>query len=171
MRDRRVGGTSASEQRQASAPTPGKATREDAPLPGMFEGAAPAWRTIELACLLALAGCAGTSTPKPPPAAMATCSDLACLQANEGKVIDVEGTFAFPPDANRKGTAQYKLALADGTVVVLKRDARLTPALDGKSIVVRGKVYASPERIPDEYGIIQSTANPYLVELYAVTAR
>jgi hypothetical protein len=129
-------------------------------------------RTIELACLLGLAGCAGTSTPKPPPpAAMTTCTDLACIRANEGKVIDLEGTFAFPPDAKRKGTAQYKLALADGTVVVLKRDARLTPALDGKSLVVRGKVYASPQRIPDEYGIIQSTANPYLVELYDVTAR
>lgn len=102
---------------------------------------------------------------------MATCTDLPCLQANEGKVIDLEGTFAFPPDPKRKGRNQYKLALADGTEVVLKRDDRLTPALHGKRIVVRGKVYANPGNIPDEYGIIQATPNPYLVELYAVTPR
>ena len=128
---------------------------------------------LALVGLLALTSCAGTSAPKPAPApaAMASCSDFACLQTNEGKVIEVEGTFAFPPDRTRKGTSQYKLALHDGTVVVLKRDDRLTLALDGKRIAVRGKVYASPERIPAEYGIIQATPNPYLVELYAVTLR
>lgn len=102
---------------------------------------------------------------------MITCTDLPCLQAHEGEVIDLEGTFAFPPDPKRKGGSQYKLALADGTEVVLKRDERLTPALDGKRIVVRGKAYANPGSIPAEYGIIQATPNPYLVELYAVTPR
>lgn len=121
--------------------------------------------TIELHVLV-LAGCAATTTPGPP--AMTTCTDLACITAHEGSVIDLAGTFAFPPDRNKKGTSQYKLALADGTVVVLRRDERLAPALDGQTIVVRGKAYASPERIPDAYGIIQSTPNPYVVEIYAV---
>lgn len=102
---------------------------------------------------------------------MTTCNDLACIEANEGQVIELEGVFAFPPDPSRKGTSQYKLALSDGVEVVLKRDERLTPALDGRRIAVRGKVYANPANIPDRYGIIQSTRNPYLVELYAVTPR
>ena len=135
-------------------------------------------RTIDLVCVLALASCAGApaplSDPPPlsaPPHAMTTCTDLSCLQANEGKVIDLEGTFASPPDPKRKGGSQYKLVLADGTEVVLKRDPRLTPALDGKHIAVRGKVYANPGNIPDEYGIVQATPNPYLVELHDVTSR
>lgn len=102
---------------------------------------------------------------------MTTCRDLACIQANEGQVIDLDGLFASPPDPSRKGASQYKLTLSDGTEVVLKRDERLTRALDGQRIVVRGKAYANPANIPDDYGIIQSTPNPYLVELYAVAPR
>lgn len=104
-----------------------------------------------------------------PPAATATCHDLACISAHEGEVIDLEGRFAFPPDRSHKGTAQFKLALGDGTIVVLAPDARLTSELGERVIVVRGVVYSRPDRIPARYGIIQSTPNPYFVELYAVT--
>ena len=102
------------------------------------------------------------------PSATATCSDLACLDANAGKVIDVDGTFVFPPDPARKGQHLYRLALADGTSLVLHaKHAKLTKDLDGKRITVRGVYYKHP--IPERYGIIQAVADPYLVELYDVT--
>jgi hypothetical protein len=121
--------------------------------------------------LLVLAACSSTSTP---PAAMprstATCSDLACLQANEGMVIDVAGTFAFPPEGAPRGRHFQRLTLGDGTSVVLHPEhAKLTRAIDGKQITARGIYYKHP--IPERYGIIQAIADPYLVEIYDVTMR
>lgn len=120
--------------------------------------------------LLALVACG--SKPKPPitiadPVA-ATCDKRECLAAFEGKTIAVLGTFVFPTDPTRKGPHLYKLVLSDDTTVILPRDAKLTKALDGKPITVRGVHYKHP--IPDRYGIIQATAEPYLVELRAVIA-
>jgi len=45
------------------------------------------------------------------PQSTAFCPDLACLQANEGKVIDVDGTFVFPFEAAPKGHAKLVVDL------------------------------------------------------------
>lgn len=101
-----------------------------------------------------------------------SCSARACLEANEGEVIDIAGTFVSPPDRTRKGQHRYTLALADGTKVILpnpKDDATratLSPASDGKRVTVRGRIYT--RNIPDRYGIIASTADPYVVEMFTV---
>ncbi|MDQ3334020.1 MAG: hypothetical protein M4D80_02585 [Myxococcota bacterium] len=118
-----------------------------------------------------LGACSSAKTPQPAmPTATATCSDLACLDANEGKVIDVEGTFVFPPDPKRKGQHLYRLTLADGTSMVLHaKHAKLTADIDGKRITARGVYYKHP--MPERYGIIQAVADPYLVELYDVVVR
>lgn len=90
-------------------------------------------------------------------------------------MIDVDGTFAFPPDPKRKGQHLYRLVLADGTSVVLphpKTDAmrvKLAREHDGKRITARGIYYKHP--IPERYGIIQAVGDPYLVELYDVAVR
>jgi hypothetical protein len=102
-----------------------------------------------------------------------SCSERACLEANEGDVIDIAGTFVFPPDRKRKGQHRYTLSLVDGTKVILpnpKDDAtraQLSRANDGKRVTVRGRIYT--RNIPDRYGIIARTADPYVVELFAVT--
>ncbi len=104
------------------------------------------------------------------PHSTAACTDLACLQANEGKVIDVDGTFVYPPDAARKGAHFYRLTLRDGTSLVLHpHHAKLTRDIDGKPITSRGVYYKHP--IPERYGIIQAVADPYLVEIYDITVR
>ena len=127
-------------------------------------------RTIST-LFVALAACSSKGTPPPAmPQATAACTDLACLKANEGKVIDVDGTFVFPPDPTRKGLQLYRLTLADGTSLVLhQKHARLTRDIDGKHITARGVYYGHP--IPERYGIFQAVADPYLVEIYDVTVR
>ena len=125
-------------------------------------------RTISL---FVLAACSSTSpSPAAMPQSTAVCSDLACLQANEGKVIDVDGTFVFPPEAAPKGQHFYRLTLGDGTNVVLhQHHAKLTREIDGKHITARGIYYKHP--IPERYRIIQAVADPYLVEIYDITVR
>ncbi len=104
------------------------------------------------------------------PKATATCTDLACLEANEGNVIDVDGSYVFPPDPQRKGQHLHRLTLADATSMVLHaKHPKLTKDIDGKPITARGVFYKHP--VPDRYNIIQALADPYLVELYDVVVR
>jgi hypothetical protein len=120
-------------------------------------------------------GCSASSSKPPPPPPQiphpdATCDTLACLQAFEGKVIDVEGTFVFPPNPKRKGQHLYRLTLKDDTSVVLyQHPAKLTRDIDGKRITARGVYYKHP--MPERYGIIEATASPYLVEVYDIVVR
>lgn len=126
----------------------------------------------DLLVLVTLIGCASSSRPPPAaiPQATAVCQDLACLEANVGQVIDVEGTFVFPPNSKRKGQHLYRLTLADGTSVVLhERHAKLTRDIDGKRVVARGVHDKHP--LPDRYNIIEAVGDPYLVELYDVVVR
>lgn len=82
-------------------------------------------------------------------------------------MIDLAGTFRFPSDPRRKGQHLYRLLLADGTSVVLHaKHERLTSDRDRQRLTVRGIVYT--KIIPDQYGIIQRTSDPYCVELFAV---
>jgi len=86
---------------------------------------------------------------------------------NEGKVIDLAGTFAFPADPKRKGRHLYRLNLDDGTSVVLHpRHEQLTKDRDGQHITVRCIVFT--KMIPEKYDIIERTSDPYCVELFAV---
>lgn len=129
-------------------------------------------KSIELLFTFALTSCSSATPPPTPvviPQATAHCTDLACIEANEGKVIDFEGTFAFPTDPKRKGQHLYRLNLADGTSVILHAEARkqLTKDRDGQRLTIRGIVY-SVKNIPDKYGIFQAMAAPYCVELYDV---
>lgn len=106
------------------------------------------------------------------PQPTARCLDLACLEANEGNVVEVEGTFAFPRDPRRKGQHLYRLSLTDGTSLVLPAPPagefrrRLSRDNDGKQLTVRGRIYT--KTIPEQYGIIERTADPYCVELFDV---
>jgi hypothetical protein len=117
--------------------------------------------------LLAIAACASPQRVPPPPPGTTSCHDLACIEATEGNAIDLAGTFAFPSDPTRKGKHLYRLVLADQTSVVLHaKHAGLTKDRDGQPMTIRGVVYT--KLIPDQYGIIQRTSDPYCVELYDV---
>jgi hypothetical protein len=125
--------------------------------------------------LAVVVGCASPAAVAPAVQASAACGDRACLEAHEGKAIDVEGTFRFPEDPERKGKHRYRLVLGDGTAIMLPHPkelgamgAKLSRDHDGKRLVARGLVYVKPMNIPEKYGIIQSTADPQLVELYDV---
>ncbi len=106
-------------------------------------------------------------------ARVTSCGDLACLQAHEGEVVDLVGTFGFPPDRKRKGQHRFTVTLADGTKVILPNPAtdalRETLAADNdrQPVAVRGRIYTRD--IPEQYGIIESTADPHVVELFAAT--
>lgn len=124
-------------------------------------------RRYAVLCATLVVSCSSSSPPPAPPHATGSCSDLACIEANEGKVIDLAGTFMFPADPKRKGKHLYRLLLADGTSVVLHaRHEQLTADRDRQQLTVRGIVYTKV--IPDRYGIIQRTSDPYCVELLTV---
>lgn len=107
---------------------------------------------------------APAATPTAP-----TARTLADLKAHQGVPVRIEGTFRFPTE---KAFARNKLALDDGTTVILPRPetgpgaAELTAANTGKRMAVHGVVYV--EVIPDRYQIIGRTPDPYLVELAGV---
>jgi hypothetical protein len=125
-------------------------------------------RTIDFVFFAVVASCSSRPSPvKPVTEAAARCTDLGCITANEGKVIDLDGTFAFPTDPTRKGKHLYRLVLADGTSVVLHaKHEKLEKQRDGQPMTVRGVVYT--DAIPERYGIIARTSDPYCVEVYDV---
>lgn len=127
------------------------------------------------ALVLLLVGCPapGPTAPVEPPAA--SCTDRPCLEAHEGQLIELDGTFVAPVDPKRKGLHLHKLALADGTLIILDFDrdhpvrAKLSKSNDGKRVTIRGRIFT--KEIPERYGIIESTAGPYLLDIVDATVR
>jgi hypothetical protein len=99
----------------------------------------------------------------------ASCADLACLQAHEGELVEIVGTYVFP---RKKAFAHNKLSLSDGTMVIVTSPddggmrAQLSSENDGKRLTVRGRIYVKD--IPEKYGIIGRTPDPYLMDVIAV---
>jgi hypothetical protein len=97
------------------------------------------------------------------------CTSRALLEQNEGRLVRVQGTYRFPIE---KAFARNKLTLDDGTTVVLSRPtdetmaARLVESNQGVRMTIRGLIFS--EHIPDKYGIIGRTPDPYLLDLDAV---
>ena len=123
---------------------------------------------MRVAILVLAIGCA-SSKPKPAaaPNAVAICGDKRCIETHVGQVIDLAGTFPAASDPKRKGKHMHRVALLDGTSIILHaKHAKLTGDRDGRPIMVRGIVYTT--EIPDRYGIIQRTSDPYCVEIYDV---
>ncbi len=87
------------------------------------------------------------------------------MQLHDGQVIDLAGELkARKP----KAIDNHRLILADGTTVVLVGiHERTTDADSGKRLVVRGRIFTA--EIPESYQIIGRTAEPYLVNITAVT--
>jgi hypothetical protein len=116
--------------------------------------------------LLLFAACHGSAPQPPRPPPTASCTDLACLSAHEGEVIELAGTLSLPDDPKRKGHHLHHLVLADGTRVVLDEPAPLAGLADGAQIKLHGRIFV--KTIPERYGIIERTAEPYLLELALV---
>lgn len=96
-----------------------------------------------------------------------SCSDLACLQSHDGQTIDVTGTLTAP---RRKVMDHYRVVLADGTAVIIGQGparGQLSPETDGKRVVVRGRIFTGD--IPASYDIIGRSAEPYLLDVAALT--
>jgi hypothetical protein len=84
------------------------------------------------------------------------CCTLDELRTRDGERVIVEGTVVCSPEVPLLGC---RLLLDDGTWVM----ARLRDALDGKRVRVAGRIFTGA--IPDEYGIIARTSDPYLLEI------
>lgn len=103
-----------------------------------------------------------------------TAKSRADLAQHQGKPLRVEGTFRFPTE---QAFARLKLVLDDGTEVILPPPpddsrgdepgaAELVDVNSGRRMAISGVVYV--DKIPEQYGIVSRTPDPYLFELSAV---
>jgi hypothetical protein len=94
------------------------------------------------------------------------CTDMPCLLRHDEQVILAEGTFVFPKE---KAFARNKLSLSDGTIIILSPPsdeavrAQLSRENDGKYMTICGRIFT--KQIPEKYGIISRTPDPYLVDI------
>jgi hypothetical protein len=114
-----------------------------------------------IVCVIACAG--KPPAPVTPPAAVARCADLPCLEANNGSIVDLDGRF-LGPTGNAKLSAQSWLQLADGTKVMLHGKGKPARTRDGEHMLLRVRIYTHD--IPARYGIYQALNAPYAVEIY-----
>jgi hypothetical protein len=91
------------------------------------------------------------------------CTTLSCLQHHEAEVVRAEGVFRTP---KQRAFGVNELVLEDGTRIKLppeREQASLSAANDGKRMQVRGRIFTG--MIPEKYGIIGRSPDPYLVEV------
>ena len=113
--------------------------------------------------LLLLVACHGPAAQPPREPPEASCADLACLSAHEGRVVELAGTLSLPDNPKRKGHQLYHLVLGDDTRVVLYDDERLAGRANGAHLIVRGRIFV--KTIPERFRIIERSSDPYLLEL------
>lgn len=100
------------------------------------------------------------------------CKTLECLIEHNGNVVWVEGSYIHPKS---KSIEPHRLLLSDGTTVVLTKVQsesvlkNLKPENSNAVLRVMGRIFT--DKIPDLYGIIARTAEPYLLDIQEIKAQ
>mgnify|MGYP001055285795 CR=1 FL=1 len=94
-----------------------------------------------------------------------SCTSLKCIEDNEGKVVQLVGSYEFP---KQKAFAQNKLILGDGTKVIVggPREGNFVAANDGAEMRITGRVFTKD--IPEKYQIIGRNSDPRVLEITEV---
>lgn len=85
---------------------------------------------------------------------------------NDGEKVSVKGIF-YAREIKRAFSTNH-LLLEDKTKVILSgKQNILTEQLNGKNLVIEGIIYL--KSIPEEYGIIGRSSDPYLLDITNVS--
>jgi len=137
-----------------------------------------ACRVVGATLALALAGCASASDDQPVspsptvnptpdnevPVALPVCKTLACLTEHDAAKVWVEGSWQAPAGRHRLAPS---LLLADGASAVVRIPAGGPPAPDdGRAVRILGRIFT--DKIPESYGVIARTTDPYLLDVEAI---
>lgn len=93
------------------------------------------------------------------------CNTYNCLEKHDGEIIWVEGRYRHPPP---KSIEPKRIKLDEDTLVVLSKlddeaANKLNNTNDGEIMQVKGRIFTG--KIPDEYGVIARTPEPYLIDI------
>lgn len=90
------------------------------------------------------------------------CTAQACLEANEGQRIVLEGTYLYP---QQQAFANNKVRLTDGVEVIIgaPREGVFTPPNHESRMRVTGRIFTG--QIPESYRIFGRPPNPHLLDV------